>query len=309
MLVDPDGLPAEPGRIVSEEWLRARPNAGTVPPDGLVDNSIVPDDHYPLRISWDTILVDDPGFSGAQPHRDDIVRRIREALELLWQDKAYEIEQKASDILGVSDLRDYLRRPAGFFEDHLKRYSKSRRKAPIYWPLSTTSGSYTVWFYYHRMTGETLYAAINDFVGPKLKQVSGEVAALHKKGATRSRADEKQFEALRVFEVELVELHGSLLQIAQEYRPNHDDGVQITAAPLWPLFRHKPWQKVLKGTWAKLEKGQYDWAHLTMHYWPDRVREKCKTDQSIAIAHGLEDSYVDPEGKPRKKRKEKANET
>ena len=309
MLVDPDGLPAEPGRIVSEEWLRARPNAGTVPPDGLVDNSTVPDDHYPLRISWDAILVDDPGFSGAQPHRDDIVRRIREALELLWQDKAYEIEQKASEILGVSDLRDYFRRLAGFFEDHLKRYSKSRRKAPIYWPLSTTSGSYTVWFYYHRMTGQTLYAAINDFVGPKLKQVSGEVAALRNKGATRSRVDEKQFEALRVFEAELAELHGSLLQIAQEYRPNHDDGVQISAAPLWPLFRHKPWQKVLKGTWAKLEKGQYDWAHLTMNYWPDRVREKCKTDQSIAIAHGLEDPYVEPEGKHRKKRKEKGNET
>ena len=67
------------------------------------------------------------------------------------------------------------------------------------------------------MTGQTLYAAINDFVGPKLKQVSGEVAALRNKGATRSRVDEKQFEALRVFEAELAELHGSLLQIAQEY--------------------------------------------------------------------------------------------
>ena len=132
MLIDPDGLPAEPGRIASEEWLRARPNAGTIPPEGLVEKPTVPDDDFPLRISWDAILVDDPGFTGTQPHRDDIARRVREVLELLWQDRAHEIEQQTCNILGVSDLRDYFRKPTGFFQDHLKRYSKSRRQAPIY---------------------------------------------------------------------------------------------------------------------------------------------------------------------------------
>ncbi len=44
-----------------------------------------------------------------------------------------------------------------------------------------------------------------------------------------------------------------------------------------------------------MEKGDYDWAHLAMAYWPDRVREKCKTDKSLAIAHDLEDLYVEPE--------------
>ncbi|HNS45547.1 MAG TPA: hypothetical protein PKH37_09995, partial [Alphaproteobacteria bacterium] len=34
MLVGPDGLPAEQNRIVSEEWLSARPDATTLPPDG-----------------------------------------------------------------------------------------------------------------------------------------------------------------------------------------------------------------------------------------------------------------------------------
>ena len=47
----------------------------------------------------------------------------------------------------------------------------------------------------------------------------------------------------------------TLLKLAPTYKPNHDDGVQISAAPLWPLFRHKPWQKVLKDTWAKIDKG------------------------------------------------------
>ena len=99
-----------------------------------------------------------------------------------------------------------------------------------------------------------------------------------------------------------------LLKIAPAWHPNHDDGVQITAAPLWPLFRHKPWQKILKETWAKLEKGDYDWAHLAMTYWPDRVREKCKTDKSLAIAHGLEALYIEPPPKAAAKRGRKAKE-
>jgi hypothetical protein len=55
---------------------------------------------------------------------------------------------------------------------------------------------------------------------------------------------------------------------------------------------------VLRETWEKLEKGDYDWAHLAMAYWPDRVREKCCTDKSLAIAHDLEDLYEPPSEKP-----------
>ncbi len=115
-----------------------------------------------------------------------------------------------------------------------------------------------------------------------------------------------QFEELQTFELELIEFRDTLLKIAQDYHPSHDDGVQITAAPLWPLFRHKPWQKVLKDTWTKLEKGDYDWAHLAMNYWPNRVREKCKTDKSLAIAHGLEELYIEPEAKSKKVRGNKS---
>ena len=133
---------------------------------------------------------------------------------------------------------------------------------------------------------------------------------MRSRGSARSREDDKRLEALQNLEGELIDLRDTLLQLAPTYRPNHDDGVQITAAPLWPLFRHKPWQKILKDTWAKLEKGDYDWAHLAMAYWPDRVREKCKTDKSLAIAHNLEHLYVEPEEKPAKARgrKKKADE-
>jgi len=57
--------------------------------------------------------------------------------------------------------------------------------------------------------------------------------------------------------------------------------------------------------WTKLEKGDIDWAHQAMNYWPERVREKCKTDKSLAIAHGLEDLYIEPEAKPKKARGKK----
>lgn len=227
------------------------------------------------------MLVDDSG------HPHDLVRIAEEVLARVG-------------VAVPQDMRRWLQRE--FFPFHLRRYSKSRRKAPIYWPLSTTSGSYALWLYYPSLTSQTLYTAVNDFVEPKLKQVSEQVTALRNKGSVRTRDEEKQFESLQAFNLELIELRDALLKLAPTYKPNADDGVQISAAPLWPLFRHKPWQKLLKETWAKLEKGEYDWAHLAMNYWPERVREKCKTDKSLAIAHGLEDLYVAPEAAPKKTR-------
>ncbi len=225
------------------------------------------------------LLVDDPG------HPHDLARCIEDVLNRV-------------DAPTPENVRRWLQRD--FFPFHLQRYSKSRRKAPLYWPLSTPSGRYTLWVYYPSLTSQTLYTAGNDFLGPRLQHISTEIAALRNLGTARSRDDEKQFEALQAFELELIELGDTLLKLAPTYQPHHDDGVQISAAPLWPLFRHKPWQKVLKDTWAKLEKGDYDWSHLAMAYWPERVREKCKTDKSLAIAHGLEDLYVEPEAAPKK---------
>lgn len=231
------------------------------------------------------ILVDDPS------HKHDVAQLVEDVL----------VRVEASVPF---DIRSWLK--CDFFPIHLQRYSKSRRRAPIYWPLSTLSGSYTLWLYYPSLTSQTLYSAVNDFIdGPsgKLKQVATELTVLRNKGNARNREDERNFEALQALELELIELRDTLLQIAPTYCPNHDDGIPIIAAPLWQLFRHKPWQKLLKDTWAKLEKGDYDWAHLAMVYWPERVREKCKNDKSLAIAHGLEELYVEPEPKAAKKRR------
>ena len=230
---------------------------------------------------------------------------VSELLSQIWGDSNDDAEISICGSLKVADIGSYIRKPNGFFSDHLRAYSSNRRQAPIYWPLSTTSGSYTLWVYYPDLSSQTLYTAINDFVEPKLKQVSAGVTALRDKGSARTRDDEDQFEALQALELEMIELRDTLLKLAPTYKPNHDDGVQISAAPLWLLFRHKPWQKVLKHTWDELKKGDYDWAYLAMNYWPERVREKCKTDKSLAIAHGLEHLYIEPEAQPKKTRGQK----
>lgn len=251
----------------------------TQPPPTVSPGMLLADETTPPRSSQ--ILVNEP----SSPF--NLTSRVESILELVG-------------VPVPADLRRWIDRE--FFAFHLRRYSKSRRRAPIYWQLSSGLGSYTLWIYYPSLTHQTLYTAINDFVEPKLRIVGADVATLRSKGSTRTGDDEKKFESLQAFELELIELRDAMLKLASTYKPNGDDGVQISAAPLWPLFRHKPWQKILKETWDKLEKGDYDWSHQAMNYWPDRVREKCKTDKSLAIAHGLEHLCVEPEAKPKKNR-------
>lgn len=256
------------------------PEPGSFDPLPAKSPGMLPDGVEPFH-THAGILVDDKG----DPH--DLPHLVEEVLEKV-------------DMPVSSDVRDWLQHD--FFAFHLQHYSKSRRKAPIYWPLSTRSGVYTLWVYYPSLTDQTLYTAVNDFVEPKLKQVIAQATMLNARGPNRTRDEEKKLEELQNMEDELTDLRDALLKIAPTYHPDQDDGVQITTAPLWPLFRHKPWQKLLKETWTKLEKGDYDWAHLAMDYWPDRVRAKCTTDKSLAIAHGLEDLYVEPEIQARKTR-------
>lgn len=260
--------------------------------DGLLLTASPPD--YPLTIAWYGILVDDPGLDGNSLHPSDIVRRVRDVLVLLWPTHFGAIEAEACEILGVKELRDYFRQPRYFFAEHLKRYSKSRRQAPIYWPLSTPSGSYTVWLYYHRLNEETLYTVVNQYVEPKIRQVEhrhsqleGDLSSIMGRAATDVR---DEIDRLKSFAAELHAFRAELLRVAQlPYKPNLNDGVIINAAPLHKLFGLRRWQKDTAEVWRKLEHGDYDWAHLAYTIWPDRVRAACRRDRSIAIAHDLEE--------------------
>jgi hypothetical protein len=257
------------------------PEPGPFDPLPRKSPGMLPDGDSPFH-SNPGILVDDPGHPHDLPHLIDSV------LDYVGMDST----------LGT---RAWLRRD--FFPEHLKQYSKSRRKAPIYWPLSTASGGYTLLIYYPALTDQTLFVAANDFVGTKLdREVEPALRALRQK-TDRSREEERTLEDLQTLHDELSTLRAELLRLAPTWKPNHDDGVQITAAPLWRLFRHRPWQAVLRDTWEKLEQGTYDWAHLAMDNWPGRVLDKCRTDKSLAIAHDLEHLYEPPPEAPGKARR------
>ena len=201
-----------------------------------------------------------------------------------------ELSEKCLSLLEAKSWSLYLTKPTHFFTSHYNQYSQNRRYAPIYWPLQTPSGSYTLWIYYHRLNEQTLYTCVNDFVEPKLEQVVQDLNGLRNKSA-RSSQEEKELEKFSDLASELRDFRDELLRIAKFWKPNLNDGVQITAAPLWKLFQHKAWQKKLKETWESLEQGEYDWAHLACSIWPDRVLRKCHQDRSLAIAHDVEDHF------------------
>ena len=262
-----------PGQLQNAQGLPARPE--DVPAA------------YPVRIPWDGILVDDPN------HPLDFEHRIREVIEIIWSGQeggptSDAIEHEACDILGVKTLRDYFRKPAGFFAEHLKRYSKSRRQAPIYWQLSAGNGIYSAWLYYHRFTQDTLYRVLRDFVEPRIQDAEREQFEFESQGGLSGDAAVLLHEVQALLQ-DLQLFKSELELVAPLWNPNLNDGVIINHAILWRITPYTPWQKKCKECWDKLVKGDYDWAHLAFHLWPERVIRKCVTDRSLAIAHGLEE--------------------
>jgi hypothetical protein len=272
-----------PGMLQGDDGLPLSPEAG---------RRLRTEGRYPLDVAWDGILVDDPN------HPADVVGRAREVFCMLWQDRADAIEHEACELLGVKSLRDWFRKNTSFFAEHLKRYSKSRRQAPIYWALSSPDGLYTVWLYYHRLTPDTLFSVLRDHVKPKLEfeerrafQLRQEAGTTPSPSQRRDLAESEELvEDLRAFKAELE-------RVAPLFRPNLNDGVIINYAPLWRMIGLPKWRKDCQAIWNELAQGDYDWAHLAMHLWPERVVPKCATDRSLAIAHGLDAIFwrEDPE--------------
>jgi hypothetical protein len=130
-------------------------------------------------------------------------------------------------------------------------------------------------------------------VAPKLAHEEQQLTGLIQgAGGNPSARERKEIAAQEGFVEELRALLDEVRRVAPLWHPSLDDGVVLTMAPLWRLApQHKPWQKELKSKWDELAVGKYDWAHLAMQLWPERVVPKCKTDRSLAIAHGLEDVF------------------
>ncbi|MCF2494277.1 BREX-1 system adenine-specific DNA-methyltransferase PglX [Dyadobacter chenhuakuii] len=239
---------------------------------------------HPVPLRMDGLAVVEDGAPA------DLMRCIRATLRYLYHEQADAIERELAALLGVDDLADYLNQPNRFFAAHLAQYTQNKRTAPIYWPLSVPSGHYTVWVYYPKLHDQTLYRIVGGYVKPKQAALTDDIRRLEA-AETPTDKDRRLLADWRSLRGELAQMEADLLSIADlPYHPNHDDGVLLTAAPLHGFFRNRKWQQATEAAWQELQRGDYDWAHLTLPIWPDRVKDKCKSDLSMAIAHGLEDT-------------------
>jgi len=215
---------------------------------------------YPLPVAWDGFLVDDPG------HQQDVVAAVRRVLRLLWQDQADDIEAEACQILGVPDLRTWLRDPRGFFAYHIKRYSKSRRKAPIYWLLQSAKRNYGIWLYYPRLNPGSLFRAGREYADAKLNLETerlndlknGLPAAL---GSSR-KLHERKIAAQTALAAEIKTYLKALDAAALlELKPDLNDGVLLNIAPLHQIV---PWKEAERA-WGELLLGKYEWSSIGKH--------------------------------------------
>ncbi len=269
-LISTNGLPAQKGQIVSDAWLQARPDAITLPEmrdnqvegkDGELFPATIPDEEYPIQVAWDGILVDDPD------HPEDFIARMHRVLELLFGERAETVEQEACQILGVKSLREYFRKSGngGFWLDHVKRYSKSRRKAPIYWLLQSSHKNYALWLYYHRLDKDLLFKALTQYVEPKIRLEEERLKSMRSQrgqfgtGGKQAKDMDKDLEKQEDLLVELEDFRDKLRRAADlGLEPDLNDGVALNIAPLWELV---PWGEAKK-YWEELLEGKYEWSSI-----------------------------------------------
>jgi predicted RNA methylase len=219
-------------------------------------------DGYPVRIPPHGVLLDESG------HARDIAAAVEHVTQLVSDDA----DEFLADILGALDsqeLRAHLR--SRFFKEHVARYSKSRRKAPIYWPLYVPSGNWGVWVYAPRLTRETLYVVASEALrreghtAVEIERLGRERAVGGGRGAKaldKALDDERKLaEELRRFRQEADRIAGL------GWEPDLDDGIVLCAAPLADLFPQ--WRKELAGYRDELRAGKYEWS--TVSKWAEQL--------------------------------------
>ncbi len=232
------------------------------------------------------VAVQDPG------HEDDLVTLIERALALLVGEA--QVEPLLTAATGGRPLSEWLAR------DYFKRHVQQYHKRPIYCLLQSPKKRYSLWLFHGRITRDTLHLLQgNHYLGGRINRARSEVQAQRKRlapmpqGAERRRL-EREIDALEGDLTDLEAFAKALAAVTSQtntrgeivgWAPEVDDGVLINLAPLWTLL--PSWATEPKQCWQALERGDYDWSHTAMRYWPDRVLLKCQTNTSYALAHGV----------------------
>jgi len=265
-LVGIDGLPAVSGGIVSTAWLKARPNAITLPPTKLVASPTIPDAEYPVRLAWTGIVVDDYDDQRQAAHPDDLTHRVEQVFSVIFGASASAQEAAVCAALDVSSLREYLHKSNGFWKAHLDRYSKSRRKAPLYWFLQSEKKTYGLWLYFHRLDGDLIKKAIVQYVEPKLKleeatftDVRLRYEDVREVGGRQARQAETAMNDQKIRVDDLANFLDHLRQIAAlNLTPDLNDGVLFNIAAFHSVV---PWKDATTA-WNDLIKGKYPWSAI-----------------------------------------------
>ena len=242
-----DPLPVcPPGMLTGDDGLPA-----TEAPEG-----------YPLVLPPDRILHDDPG------HRWDIVRAVEATSDFLFDDPDRELREALGHVK-ANDLRSYLR--GKFFPQHLSRYSKSRRKAPIYWYLAVPSRQWGLWAYAPWLSREQLFAVARA-AQEKLRRLADEAGQLrHDLEAGADRGVRERLESVEELSREVAEFYERAEAVAQSgWEPDLNDGIILNAAPLEELFADVKWRKNIAKHREKMENGEYPWATVQQTYF-DRL--------------------------------------
>ena len=219
---------------------------------------VVAPDGYPIGLPPDGLLVDEPG------HSWDAEQRVRDSAAALFGSQE-PIGGALAELMKRSSLGGYLR--SQFFKDHLGRYSKSRRKAPIYWQLQVPSKAWGVWLYAPRLSREMLFAIVREAEQRQrlAEQQIGHLQREAETGAGGRKASEvaKELDSEQTLAVELRSFQAEAERIANlGWEPDLDDGMVLNAAPLADLF--PAWKDAEKFR-KDLRQGKYEWATVAQY--------------------------------------------
>jgi type II restriction/modification system DNA methylase subunit YeeA len=165
---------------------------------------------------------------------DDLANQFKAFLKASFGDEKYDENLRFVEEAIGKDIRTFFSK--SFYKDHIQRY-KTR---PIYWMISSPSGSFRALIYLHRYTRDTISLFLNDYLRPYQKKLAAKKNMLEQvlvsgdsSNSDKTRA-QKQLDKLGKVRVELEEWERDVVYplATQRVELDLDDGVKVNYGKL-----------------------------------------------------------------------------